>query len=433
MAKPLRVGVAGLGVVGSALARLLGRLRPDLAARTGRDIVIVAVSARSDRDRGLGLGDVAFFADPRELAAGGEIDVFVELIGGADGIAHEAVAAALTRGLAVVTANKAMLAAHGLDLARLAESRGATLAFEAAVGGGVPVIKTLREGLAGNSVRRVCGILNGTCNYILSRMETDGLPFEVCLADAQRLGYAEADPTFDVGCFDTAHKLAILASLAFGTRLDAGAVSVEGISSITLADLAAADELGFRIKLLGVAERTDHGVEQRVHPTMVAKSEPLAQTMGVLNAVTIDGDAIGALTLVGPGAGGDATASAVAADIVDIARGAALPTFGRPVDTLVEAERASMQRHEGGYYIRLSVVERPGAMAAIATRMGERKISLEAIMQKRAPKDAPSSPHVPVVLITHATTEASVREALALTVADGVVRPTPQVIRIERP
>jgi homoserine dehydrogenase len=433
MANTLRVGVAGLGVVGSALVRLLGRRRQDLAARTGRDIVIVAVSARSDRDRGLGLGDAAFFADPRELAARGEIDVFVELIGGADGVAHEAVEAALTRGLPVVTANKAMLAAHGLDLARLAESRGATLAFEAAVGGGVPVIKTLREGLAGNSVRRVCGILNGTCNYILSRMETDGLPFEVCLADAQRLGYAEADPTFDVGGFDTAHKLAILASLAFGTRIDAGAVSVEGISSITLADLAAADELGFRIKLLGVAERTDHGVEQRVHPTMVAKSEPLAQTMGVLNAVTIDGDAIGALTLVGPGAGGDATASAVAADIVDIARGVALPTFGRPVDTLVDAERASMQRHEGGYYIRLSVVERPGAMAAIATRMGERKISLEAIMQKRAPKDAPSSPHVPVVLITHATTEASVREALALTVADGVVRPTPQVIRIERP
>ena len=433
MAKPLRVGVAGLGVVGSALVRLLNRLGPDLAARTGRDISIVAVSARSMRDRGLGLGEVAFFADPRELAAHGEIDVFVELIGGADGVAHEAVVAALARGLPVVTANKAMLAAHGLDLARLAESRGASLAFEAAVGGGVPVIKTLREGLAGNSVRRVCGILNGTCNYILSRMENDGLPFEVCLADAQRLGYAEADPTFDVGGFDTAHKLAILASLAFGTRIDASAVSVEGISSITLADLSAADELGFRIKLLGVAERTDHGVEQRVHPTMVAKSEPLAQTMGVLNAVTIDGDAVGALTLVGPGAGGDATASAVAADIADFARGLALPTFGRPVETLLEAERASMQRHEGGYYIRLSVVERPGAMAAIATRMGERKISLEAIMQKRVPKDAPSSPYVPVVLITHATTEASIREALDLTVADGVVRPTPQVIRIERP
>ena len=313
------------------------------------------------------------------------------------------------------------------------KSKGAALAFEAAVGGGVPVIKTLREGLAGNAVRRVCGILNGTCNYILSRMETEGLAFEVCLAEAQKLGYAEADPTFDVGGFDTAHKLAILASLAFGTRIDAAAVSVEGIETITLADLAAADELGFRIKLLGVAERTKHGVEQRVHPTMVAKSEPLAQTMGVLNAVMIDGDAVGSLTLVGPGAGGDATASAVAADIADIARGIVDPVFGRPVDTLAEPERASLQRHEGGYYVRLSVVERPGAMAAIATRMGERKISLEAIMQKRPIKDAPPSPYVTVVLITHATTEASIREALDMTVADGVVHDKPQVIRIERP
>jgi homoserine dehydrogenase len=433
MAIPLRVGVAGLGVVGSALARLLARLRSDLATRTNRDIFIAAVSARARGDRGLGLGDVAFFADPRELARVGEIDIFVELIGGADGVALEAVTAALARGLPVVTANKAMLAAHGLDLARLAESRGAYIGFEAAVGGGVPVIKALREGLAGNAVRRVCGILNGTCNYILSRMENVGMPFEPCLADAQRLGYAEADPTFDVGGFDTAHKIAILASLAFGTRIDAGAVSVEGISSITLADLSAADELGYRIKLLGVAERTVHGVEQRVHPTMVAKSEPLAQTMGVLNAVTIDGDAVGALTLVGAGAGGDATASAVAADIADIARGIAAPVFGRPVDTLAEAERVSMQRHEGGYYIRLAVIERPGAMAAIATRMAERKISLEAIMQKRAPKDTPAGPYVPVVHITHATTEGSIREALDLTVADGVVGPTPQVIRIERP
>jgi len=432
MAKPLRVGVAGLGVVGGALARLLARLHDDLATRTGRDIRITAISARSPGTRGLPLGEVAFFADPRELAARGEIDVFVELMGGADGPALESVTAALSRGLPVVTANKAMLAAHGLTLAALAEARTAPLAYEAAVGGGVPIIKTLREGLAGNNVRRVCGILNGTCNYILSRMETDGLPFEVCLAEAQRLGYAEADPTFDVGGFDTAHKLSILASLAFGTRIDANAVSVEGIETITLADLAAADELGFRIKLLGVAERTIHGVEQRVHPTMVAKSEPLAQTMGVLNAVTIDGDAVGALTLVGPGAGGDATASAVAADIADIARGIIDPVFGRPVETLVEAERVSLQRHEGGYYVRLSVAERPGAMAAIATRMAERKISLEAIMQKRRANDAPASPYVPVVLITHATTEASIREALALTLADGVVRQTPQVIRIER-
>ncbi|HEY1942874.1 MAG TPA: homoserine dehydrogenase [Roseiarcus sp.] len=431
MAKPLRIGVAGLGVVGSALIRLLQRRREDLAARTDRDVSVVAVSARSARDRGLDVAGATFFDDPVALAASADIDLFVELVGGADGQAYAAAKAALSRGLPVVTANKAMLAAHGLELAQLAEDRGAPLCFEAAVGGGIPVIKTLREGLAGNAVRRVSGILNGTCNYILSRMETDGLPFDACLADAQKLGYAEADPTFDIGGFDTAHKLAILASLAFGAKIDAEGVSVEGIESITLADLAAADELGYRVKLLGVAERTAKGVEQRVHPTMVAKSEPLAQTMGVLNAVTIDGDAVGALTLVGPGAGGDATASAVAADIADIARGDRGPVFGRPVAALEEAERVPMQRHEGGYYVRLAVVDRPGSMATIATRMGERRISLEAIMQKRRPHGA-SVEIAPVVLITHATTETSIREALALAVADGVVKEKPQVIRIER-
>ena len=300
MAKPLRVGLAGVGTVGGALVRLLQRRRDDLTARTGRDIAIVAVSALSRSECGPGLEQAAFFNDATALAATGDIDVFVEAIGGADGPAYAAARAALSRGLPMVTSNKAMIAAHGLELAALAESSGAALAFEAAVGGGIPVIKTLRESLAGNEVRRVSGILNGTCNYILSRMETEGLPFDACLAEAQKLGYAEANPTFDIGGFDTAHKIAILASLAFGTKIDADAVSIEGIELITLADLAAADELGYRIKLLGVAERTAKGVEQRVHPTMVAKSEPLAQTMGVLNAVSIDGDAIGALTLVGP-------------------------------------------------------------------------------------------------------------------------------------
>jgi homoserine dehydrogenase len=432
MLKSLRVGVAGLGSVGAALVRLLERERADLSARTGCEVVIVGVSARSRHDRGLNLAGATFYNDAVSLAADGNLDVFVELIGGAEGPAYEAAKAALSRGVPLVTANKAMIAAHGLELARLAEAHGAPLAFEAAVGGGIPVIKTLREGLAGNTIRRVSGILNGTCNYILSRMETDGLPFDVCLADAQRLGYAEADPTFDIGGFDSAHKLAILASLAFGAKIDADAVSVEGIETISLADLAAADELGYRVKLLGVAERTQKGVEQRVHPTMVAKSEPLAQTMGVLNAVTIDGDAVGALTLVGAGAGGDATASAVAADILDIARGHRMPAFGRPVDALEDAERVPMQRHEGGYYVRLAVVDRPGSMATIATRMGQRNISLEAIMQKRPAKGAPATDIAPVVLITHATTETSIREALALAVADGVVKEKPQVIRIER-
>ena len=432
MTKPLRLGVAGLGVVGTGLIRLLQRQRAGFVARAGREFAVVAYSARRKGDRGVDLGDAIYCASAADLAASGEIDVFVELIGGADGVAFEAVKGALARGVPVVSANKAMLAAHGFELAVLAERSGAQLYFEAAVGGGIPVIKTLRESLAGNAIKRVSGILNGTCNYILSRMETENLPFEVCLGEAQRLGYAEADPTFDVGGFDTAHKLAILASLAFGAKIDAGAVSVEGIETITLADLSAADELGFRVKLLGVAERTPHGVEQRVHPTMVAKSAPLAQTMGVLNAVSIDGDAIGELTLVGPGAGGDATASAVAADIVDIARGIRVPPFGRPAASLVDADRVPMQRHEGGYYVRLAVVDRPGAMGAIAARMGERLISLEAIMQKRAPKAAVAAGVVPVVLMTYGTTESSIRGALARTVEDGLVREKPQVIRIER-
>ncbi len=431
MSNPLRLGVAGLGVVGASLVRLLQRQSAAVATRAGRDLALVAYSARR-KGRGVDLGDAIYFANAAELAASSDIDVFVELIGGAEGAAFDAVKAALSRGTSVVTANKAMLAAHGLELAALAERSGAQLFFEAAVGGGIPVIKTLRESLAGNTIQRVSGILNGTCNYILTRMETDNLPFEVCLGEAQRLGYAEADPSFDVGGFDTAHKLAILASLAFGAKMDAGAVSVEGIETITLADLSAADELGFRIKLLGVAERTPHGVEQRVHPTMVARSAPLAQTMGVLNAVSIEGDAIGELTLVGPGAGGDATASAVAGDIVDIARGVRVAPFGRPTASLVEADRVPMQRHEGGYYVRLAVVDRPGAMGAIAARMGEQLISLEAIMQKRATRQAAAAGVAPVVLMTYGTTEASIREALARAVEDGVVRERPQVIRIER-
>jgi homoserine dehydrogenase len=446
MSKPLRVGVAGLGVVGASLVRLLQRQSEALASRTGRAIVVTAVSARErTRDRGVDLNGVAFFDDPRALAVSDTIDVFVELIGGADGPAYDSVKAALQDGRPAVTANKALIARHGFELAQLAEAKGVALAFESSVAGGVPIIKTLREGLAGNSIRRVYGILNGTCNYILSKMETDGLSFEECLKQAQELGYAEADPTFDIGGFDTAHKLAILASLAFGTAIDAEAIHIEGIESITQDDLAAADELGYRVKLLGVAERTARGVEQRVHPTMVAKSTAIAQVMGVLNAVTIDADAVGELTLVGPGAGGDATASAVAADIADIARGVVIQPFGRPTQSLEEVERIPMQRHEGGYYVRLMVVDRPGAMATIATRMADRKISLESIMQKggaglarRRRTDPPAgldrnAPEtVRVVLITHATSETSIREALDLALADGVVTQKPQVIRIER-
>jgi homoserine dehydrogenase len=432
MSEPLRLGVAGLGTVGAAVVRLLAAQETDLAARTGRKIVVAAVSARDpSRDRGLDLAGAAWFDDPVALAESEKIDLFVELIGGAEGKARDSVEAALAAGKSVVTANKALLAKHGLALAALAESKRVALAFEASVAGGIPIVKTLREGLAGNSVARVYGILNGTCNYMLSRMELEGLSFAECLADAQKLGYAEADPTFDIGGFDTAHKLAILASLAFGVKLDAEAISIEGIEQITLADLKAAADLGYRVKLLGVAQRTAHGVEQRVHPTMVPLSSSIAQVMGVTNAVTVDADAVNELTLVGPGAGGMATASAVVADIADIARGIRSAPFGLPVDSLAPAEKSPMQRHEGGYYVRLAARNRIGALAAIATRMAQSGISLESIVQHGHAAE-PEADVVPVVLMTYATTEAIIREALAAIVADGHIAEKPQVIRIER-
>ncbi|WP_349367618.1 homoserine dehydrogenase [Salinarimonas sp.] len=438
MKEPLRVGIAGLGTVGASVARLIARNAESLATRAGRPIALTAVCARDrSRDRGLDLAHAAWHDDASALARDPDVDCVVELIGGDEGPARALVEAALSAGKHVVTANKALLAKHGLALARLAEENGVALAFEASAAGGVPVVKTLREALSGNRVSRVSGILNGTCNYILSRMEAEGLSFAACLADAQRLGYAEADPTFDVEGYDAAHKLAILTSLAFGVALDPEAIYVEGISKIAPIDIAMADELGYRIKLLGVAERTKTGIEQRVHPTMVPKTASLAQVMGVLNAVAIDADAVGELSLIGPGAGGDATASAVIGDICDVAVGATRPAFGVPAARLERPQRAPMQRHEGGYYIRLSVFDRPGSAAGIATRMAQADISLESIIQHRArtadvdPTGRSGAP-VPVVLITYATTESAIREALARIDADGHVAEPPQVIRIER-
>jgi len=436
MTNSLRIGIAGLGTVGASVIRLLNRQDRALQARTGRKIVVAAVCARDKTlDRGIDLSGAKWFDDPVALAASNDIDLFVELVGGDEGPARKAVETALASGKSVVTANKALLAKHGMALAKLAEDKRVALAFEASVAGGIPIVKTLREGLAGNEISRVYGILNGTCNYILSRMEREGIAFDACLADAQRLGYAEADPTFDIDGFDTAHKLSILTSLAFGTCVDAEAIHIEGIRAITLDDLRSADELGYRIKLLGVAQRTDEGIEQRVHPTMVPKSSSIAQVMGVTNAVTIDADAVKELTLVGPGAGGEATASAVVADISDVARGIRSAPFGLPTASLEMAPRRAMQRHEGGYYIRLAVRDRPGAAANIAMRMAERNISLESIMQKSAGRGrsaGTTGEPVQVVLLTYATTEANIREALEAAVGDGYIAEKPQVIRIER-
>lgn len=435
MVEPLRVGVAGLGTVGAALIAQIGKQREAIAARCGRRIEVVAVSARSrNKNRGVDLKKMKWFSDPIELAGYDGIDVFVELMGGSGDPAKTAVEYALASGKSVVTANKALLAKHGFKMAQLAEKAGVALNYEAAVGAAIPVIKTLREGLAGNAIDRIYGILNGTCNYILTRMEQEGLSYGDCLADAQRLGYAEADPTFDVEGHDTAQKLALLASLAFGTKVDEGAIYVEGISSIAPADLAAADELGYRIKLLGVAVRTPKGIEQRVHPTMVRKDSSIAQVMGVTNAVTIDAEGINPITLVGPGAGGAATASAVLSDIADVARGLKAPPFGRPTAKLTAVQKAPMQRHEGGYYIRLEARDKPGTAATIATRLAEQEISLESIVQRHPKGETPKSKNgsVPVILITYATSEDAVRKALAAVGRDKVISGRPQVIRIEK-
>ncbi len=433
---PLRVGIAGLGTVGRAVYERLRTENVAIAARAGRPIVVTAVAARDRARHASSIGDAQWFGDASALAGSDDIDLLVELIGGAEGAAKIAVGAALESGKPVVTANKALLAHHGMALAALAERRGAQLNYEAAVAGGIPIVKTLREGLAGNRIDRVYGILNGTCNYILTRMQAEGLGFDECLVNAQTLGYAEADPTFDIDGYDAAHKLSILACLAFGTAIDVGAIHVEGIRSITPLDLKAADDLGYRIKLLGVAQRTAEGIETRVHPTMVRKGSALAEIKGVTNAVSINADAVRELTLVGPGAGGDATASAVLADIVDIARGFRLDPFGRPVASLDRVPRVAMQRHEGGYYVRLSVQDRIGAIAAIATRMAASHISFESIMQRQdqgtSPKATQPSAFVSVVLITHATTETLIREALDAVELDGYVAGKPQLIRIER-
>lgn len=434
MAEALRIGIAGLGTVGASVARVLAGKAAELTRQCGRELVVTTVSARNkSRDRGVDLGSAVWFDDPVEMARKADIDVFVELIGGDEGPALACVKAALDAGRHVVTANKALLAKHGVALAEIAEKKGVLLNYEAAVAGGIPIIKTMREAMAGNTVSRVFGILNGTCNYILTRMEAEGLSFEACLSDAQRLGYAEADPTFDIEGHDTAHKLAILTSLAFGCKISADSIYMEGISNISQADIRAAGELGYRIKLLGVALQTETGIEQRVHPTMVPTSSVIAQVHGVTNAVAVETDILGELLLSGPGAGGNATASAVIGDIADIAKSRPGfqhgPVFGRPAKELKPYKKAQMRSHAGGYFIRLTVLDRVGVFAAVAKRMADNDISLELIVQHGSND---GDENKTVILVTHETTEAAVRKAVDGVTKDGHLVDKPQVIRIER-
>ncbi len=425
----LRIAIAGLGTVGSGVLRLLTAQRDLLTARAGRPIEIVAVSARSrDKQRDSDLSDYRWLDDPVEMATDPNIDVVIELIGGDEGPARILVETALTGGKSVVTANKALLARHGVALARLAEANDAALAYEASVCGGIPIIKGLREGLAANSVSELHGILNGTCNYILSQMRDTGRPFADVLAEAQALGYAEADPSFDIDGIDTAHKLAILTALAFGTEVDLASVHIEGIRHIGALDITYADELGYAIKLLGIARRAADGVEQRVHPCMVPKGAAIAAADGVYNAVVAQGDFADKVNFVGRGAGGGPTASAVVADLVDIARGNRAPVFGVPVDKLVKAPPRPIERRFGAYYLRLMVIDRPGVIADVAAALRDHQVSLESVLQRlRAPGD-----NVPVVLTTHETHEANMTAAVAQIAALEAVVEAPRVIRIEQ-
>lgn len=429
----LKIGLAGLGVVGAALAKRLLSTPHILTQRAGICFELRAVSARSrSKNRGVDVSACDWYDDPVAMACAPDIDVFVELIGGQDGPAYASVTEALKQKKHVVTANKALLAAHGIKLARLAEENGVGLYYEASVAGAIPAIKVIRENLSGNTISRVFGILNGTCNYILTRMEQERAEFETVLADAQRLGYAEAEPGFDIDGFDTAHKLAILSSLSFGTQIAADQIFIEGIRSISLADISAATRMGYRIKLLGVALSKEGGVEQRVHPTMVPIDSAIAQISGIQNAVMVDADLTGQMMLAGPGAGGNATASSVLADIVDIGRVISAPTLGILTKELKPYHKAPMRAHEGGYYLRLELSDEVGTFAHVAGLMAQYEISLKSIMQNPDETGASDKATSTVILITHQTTELKMRDALKQIEASGHCTGSVQMIRIEK-
>ncbi|WP_412507216.1 homoserine dehydrogenase [Roseovarius sp. SYSU LYC5161] len=426
MTSPLRLGIAGLGTVGGGVVRILRQQAKLLAARAGRPIEIVAISARTrDKDRGVNIAHYDWEDDPVALARRDDVDVFVELMGGSDGPAKAATEAALAAGKHVVTANKAMLAHHGQALAELAEGNRCSLRFEAAVAGGIPVIKALMEGLAGNEMTRVMGVMNGTCNYILTRMQHAGLTYEEAFAEADALGFLEADPELDVGGIDAGHKLAILAALAFGTRIDFASVALEGIGAITIEDITQAADMGYRIKLLGVAQMTGRGLEQRMSPCLVPAHSPLGQLEGGTNMVVLEGDAVEQIVLRGPGAGEGPTASAVMGDVMDIARGLRLPVFGQPAETLAEAKPAN-STVPAAYYLRLQLIDKPGALAKITAILGDAGVSIDR-MRQYGHQDTSA----PVLIVTHKTTRADLSEALAAVRETDVVLADPVAIRIE--
>jgi len=426
MTTPLRLGIAGLGTVGAGTVKIVRQKAHLLAVRAGRPVEISAVSARNrDKDRGVSLASYDWEDDPVTLATRDDVDVFVELMGGSDGPAKAATEAALKAGKDVVTANKAMLAVHGQDLATLAEDNGRVLRFEAAVAGGIPIIKSLTEGLAGNEVTRILGVMNGTCNYILTRMESAGLPYDTVFDEADKLGYLEADPELDVGGIDAGHKLAILSSIAFGTQVNFPGVELEGIGKIVIEDIRAAADMGYRIKLLGVAQMTGRGLEQRMSPCLVPATSPLGQLEGGTNMVVVEGDSVEQVVLRGPGAGEGPTASAVMGDVMDIARGLRISTFGQPAATLTAAQ-AAQSATTAPFYMRMNLKDQPGALAKVATVLGESGISIDRMRQYGHADES-----APVLIVTHKTQRLALDEALEAMGRTGVVLGDPVALRIE--
>ncbi|HUO21445.1 MAG TPA: homoserine dehydrogenase [Caulobacteraceae bacterium] len=425
--KVWRIGVAGLGTVGGGLLKFLAD-RPNFAPAGGR-AVVTGVSARSrSRKREVDISALSWFDDPVALAVSPDNDIFVELVGGSDGPAKAAVEAALALGKPVVTANKALVAEHGAELAALAEAKGAPLLFEAAVMGGTPAVKVVREALVGDDIISVAGILNGTCNYILTEMETSGRSFGDVLSDAQRLGYAEADPTMDIGGFDAAHKIVILSALAFNCAPDYASAEIEGLDQIELVDIRLARDLGYRIKLVASAERSAAGVSVRVHPALTPLDHPLAQTAGSLNALFIEGQRVGRMFVQGRGAGAGPTAAAVAADIADVMAGAQRPVFQAPAEDLLRLPPVAAAERQGRAYLRMQVRDEPGVIAAISETLAEERVSIDSFLQKSAHEGE----GVPIVLTTHAAPEAVLLNAVRR-IGDlpAVIQP-PRMIRIAR-
>ncbi|MBR9862588.1 MAG: homoserine dehydrogenase [Rhodobacteraceae bacterium] len=425
MSTTLRLGIAGLGTVGSGVIKIVQQNAALLTARSGCTIEVTAVSARSrGKDRGVDLSGYAWEDDPTKLAQRDDVDVYVELMGGEDGPAKASVEAALAAGKHVVTANKALLAHHGHALALAAEKNRLNLRFEAAVAGGIPVIKALTEGLAGNKINRIMGVMNGTCNYILTRMENGGLPYEDVFEEANQLGYLEADPNLDVGGIDAAHKLVLLSSIAYGTQVDFKAAQLQGIGEISIDDIRAASDMGYRIKLLGLSQMTEHGLEQTMQPCLVPYNSPLGQLEGGTNMIVIEGDSVGQIVLRGAGAGEGPTASAVMGDVMDIARGLTLPVFGIPADQLVDTPSAQSQA-PSAYYIRTSLRDAPGVLANIARALGDANVSIDRLRQQNHEGDS-----APVLIVTHPCKPSDVAAAIKGIKATGDATSEPIALKI---